>query len=180
MLRPPSQDSSTVAPSHPYTVRRPRVAAAEAAVTAANNTMTCVLMVTVLLCYGVVSLLYPLPGPSLCLRGDVHCLGVGCLLSAAAHGPAAAADPARPGACAVSVPGGARSNVVMLSPISQTSRRGYLGHGAATGPQPGCVNNGINISAPARTPPPPIRRISVCPRLIRDEYFDSAAIPHNP
>ena len=50
MLRPPSQDSSTVAPSHPYTVRRPRVAAAEAAVTAANNTMTCVLMVTVLLC----------------------------------------------------------------------------------------------------------------------------------
>ena len=50
MLRPPSQDSSTVAPSHPYTVRRPRVAAAEAAVTAANNTMTCVLMVTVCLC----------------------------------------------------------------------------------------------------------------------------------
>ena len=175
MLRPPSQDSSTVAPSHPYTVRRPRVAAAEAAVTAANNTMTCVLMVTVLLCCLKSLFSTQLPGPSLCLRGDVHCLGVGCLLSAA-HGPAAA-DPARPGACAVSGAGGARRNVVMLSPISQTPRRGYLGHGAATGP--GCVNNGINTSAPARTPPPPIRRISVCPRLIRDEYFDSAAIPHN-
>ena len=130
MLRPPSQDSSTVAPSHPYTVRRPRVAAAEAAVTAANNTMTCVLMVTVLLCCLKSLFSIQLTGPSLCLRGDVHCLGVGCLLSAA-HGPAAA-DPARPGACAVAVPGrGAAQCCNAIAHLSNTparvsrSRRGH-------------------------------------------------------
>ena len=176
MIRPPSQDSSTVAPSHPCTVRRPRVAAAEAAVTAANNTTTCVLMVTVLLCCLKSLFSTQLPDPH-CVSAEMFTVsvsGVYCLLPTdprllTRRGPAHARWPCR---------GGARRNVVMLSPISQTPRRGYLGHGAATGP--GCVNNGINISAPARTPPPPIRRISVCPRLIRDEYFDSAAIPHNP